>query len=305
MNWFYVALLGYTLLAVVFILDKFIVTKSVKPVVYAFYSTIFMFGAVLALPFFGWGILSGVDWFWAVVSGVAFGLGMWALFVAVKKGEATHINPFNGATVTIFTYGLAFYFLQESLSSLQIAGMVVLVLSSFLLSFEKSRKYSGFHMGFVWAIVAGLLFAVSHVSAKYLYSLYPFWDAFIWTRATTGLVGLFLLLFPAVRKSFKRSPRINKEKPKTYGKRHVLGLVVSDKILSIVAIILLQYAMAIGTVTIVLALSGLQYVLMFVLVFLLTKFSPTIFKEYFTKRELKLQVIAIILVVLGSALFVL
>jgi uncharacterized membrane protein len=301
MNWFVIAILGYTLLAVVFILDKFIVTKSVKPVVYAFYSTIFMFGALFALPFFGWGVLSGMDWFWAIVSGVAFGFGMWALFVAVKKGEATHINPFNGAMVTIFTYGLAYYFLQESLSNLQIVGLIVLILSSFLLSFEKSRKYSGFHMGFIWAMVAGLLFATSHVTAKYLYNIYPFWDAFIWTRATTGLVGLFLLFFSSVRKSFHGS---NKE-AKTYGKRHAVGLVVFDKVLSIGAIILLQYAMAIGTVTLVLALSGLQYVLMFVLVFLMTKFLPKVFKEYFTKQELIMQTFAIILVVIGSALFVL
>ena len=157
-------------------------------------------------------------------------------------------------------------------------------------------------MGFVWAIVAGLLFAISHVSAKYLYSLYPFWDAFIWTRATTGFVGLFLLLFPEVRKSFKKSPST---KPKTYGKRHALGLVVFDKVLSIGAIVLLQYAMAVGTVTLVLALSGLQYVLMFVLIFLMTKFLPRVFKEYFTKQELLIETIAIILVVLGSALFVL
>ena len=38
--WFLVAFIGYFLLAVVVILDKFILTKSVsKPVVYTFYST--------------------------------------------------------------------------------------------------------------------------------------------------------------------------------------------------------------------------------------------------------------------------
>ncbi len=299
--WFVSALVGYTLLAVVFILDKFIVTKSVKPVVYAFYSTIFMFGALLALPFFGWGLLQGIDWLWAVVSGVAFGLGMWTLYVAVNKGEATHINPYNGAMVTIFTYALASYFLQEVLTSLQLVGIIILILASLLLSFEKSRKHSGFHMGFVWAIVAGLMFAVSHVSAKYLYELYPFWDAFIWTRATTGLVGLFLLAFPVVQKSFRR----NNTEAKSYGKRHALGIVVFDKLLSIGAIVLIQYALAIGTATLVLALSGLQYVLMFIFVFLLTKFLPKVFKEYFTKKELKMQTLAIILVVIGSALFVL
>ena len=112
---------------------------------------------------------------------------------------------------------------------------------------------------------------------------------------------LFLLLFPTVRKSFKKK---SSTEPKTYGKRHAMGLVIFDKVLSIGAIILLQYAMATGTVTLVSALSGLQYVLMFVLVFLMTKFLPQVFKEYFTYKELTVQVIAIILVVLGLALLV-
>jgi len=43
---------------------------------------------------------------------------------------------------------------------------------------------------------------------------------------------------------------------------------------------------------------------MFVMVFLLTKFLPRIFKEYFTKRELTVEVIATILVAIGSAFFV-
>lgn len=300
MSWFIVAIIGYALLAVVFILDKFIVTKSVKPVVYAFYSTIFMFGAVLALPFFGWGLLVGIDWLWAVVSGVAFGFGMWTLFVAVKQGEATHINPFAGAMVTIFSYALGFYYLQEKLNTWQILGIVILVVASLLLSLEKSKKHSGIYMGFFWAILSGLLFAVSHITAKYLYGIYPFWDAFIWTRATTGLVGLFLLIFPSVRKSFHKQ---NKD-AKTYGKRHAIGIVVFNKLLSVGAIVLIQYAIAIGSATLVLAMSGLQYALMFVMIFLLTKFLPRVFKEYFTKRELLIETVAIILVLVGSALFV-
>ena len=45
--------------------------------------------------------------------------------------------------------------------------------------------------------------------------------------------------------------------------------------------------MSIGSVTIVGAMSGVQYVLMFIMIYLLTKFTPKIFKEYFTKHEIK------------------
>lgn len=102
--WFTLALIGYFFLAAVFVLDKFILTKSVHaPAVYTFYSTIFMLGALIALPF-GAGFLQGMDWVWAILSGVAFGLGLWAMFRALGQSEASHMSPFIGATVTLATY---------------------------------------------------------------------------------------------------------------------------------------------------------------------------------------------------------
>src|SRR3990167_9089046 len=136
--WFTIALIGYFLLALVFILDKLILTKSVThPVVYTFYSTIFMFGTLLAWPF-GVELLLGSDWLWAIISGVAFGFGLWTMFIAVKGGEASHVNPFVGAVVTIFTFVLSYFFLFEDLTGWQMGGLVALVFASFLLSFEKS-----------------------------------------------------------------------------------------------------------------------------------------------------------------------
>ena len=302
MLWFLIALLGYFFLAIVFILDKVVVSQSrVKPVVYCFYSTIFMFGALLVLPFVGWDVLSGIDWWWAVVSGVAFGLALWAFYKALQYGEISHMGPFSGAIITIFLYIIGYYYLAESLSTFQISGITILILASLLLSFEKSRKHSGFHVGFVWAIASALLFAISHASAKYLYGIYPFWTAFTWTRATTGLVGLFVLFFPAVRKTFKRK----KEEKKTYARRHVVILVIIDKVLGVLSVIFIQYAIAIGSATIIGALAGLQFALMFILVYIMTKLLPRVFKEYFTKQELTMQLIAILLVLVGSALLVL
>lgn len=74
--------------------------------------------------------------------------------------------------------------------------------------------------------------------------------------------------------------------------------------MAILAVVLIQYATSLGKVSLVRALSGLQFVIMFFLVYLLTKLKPSFFKEYFTKREILVQVFALVLVVIGSALFV-
>jgi hypothetical protein len=187
---------------------------------------------------------------------------------------------------------------------------VILIFASLLLSFEKSRKHNGFHIGFWWAILSGLLFAISHVSTKYLYGIYPFWTVLTWTRAATGLVGLFLLLSPAVRVALARRSSSKADggganiKPKTYAKRHAGWIISVDKVFAVFSNLLIQYAMAIGVVTLVGAISGLQFVLMFVLVVLLTKLFPRVFKEYFTKKEMVIELIALVLVVIGLVFMV-
>ena len=115
MSWFLIALIGYISFAIVFILDKVIVSDKLgKPIIYTFYSTIYMSAAMLALPFVGAGLFQGIDWLWAVLSGITFGFGLWTLFLALEKDETSHISPFNGAFVTIFVYFFSSFFLGES-----------------------------------------------------------------------------------------------------------------------------------------------------------------------------------------------
>ncbi|MEK7083741.1 MAG: DMT family transporter, partial [Patescibacteria group bacterium] len=258
--------------------------------------------AFLAIPF-GAAIPDGIDLWVAILSGMTFGAAMWAMFAAVKASEASHIDPFIGAVITIATYIFSTIFLGEHLTELQFVGVFVLAAASFLLSFEKSKNHNGFHSGFLWGMLAGVLFAISHVCAKYVYDNYPFLTAIVWARGSGGLFGLALLFVPSVWRSVMRR-RTNGDEPKTYGKRHVIIIVAANKILSVVAIVLANYAIAIGSVTLVNALAGAQYVFMFFMIYFLTKFFPKIFQEYFTKREFFVETIAIALIVVGSVLFV-
>lgn len=302
--WFIFALIGYILLAIVFILDKYILTSAiVRPIVYTFYSTIFLLAVFLLWPFFSVPIPPTLtDLNWSIVSGFSFGLALYFMFVAVQKGEASHIDPFLGAVITIATAILSSVFLQEILVPLQITGIILLVGASLLLSWEKTRKKSGFHIGFLFAILSGIAFAFSHVSAKYLYDLYSFWPAFVLTRGAIGLFGLCLLVSPVVRHSF--STKQKKIVPKKKKSLQTPTLVIIDKVLSVVAILAIQFAIAIGSVTLVNAMSGLQYALMILIIYLCSRFAPQLFREYFTKKELVVESIALVLVILGMALLV-
>jgi drug/metabolite transporter (DMT)-like permease len=300
--WFLLSVIGYFFLAIAFVMDKLILTKSVgKPIIYTFYSTIFLLPVFLLVPF-GLQVPQGIDLFIALFSGFSFGFGLWTLFVAVKSGEASHIDPFNGAMITVATYAGSSFFLGEALKSAQITGVIILVFACLLLSFEKSQKHHGFHIGFLWAMVSGVCFAASLVAAKYLFGHYSFVETIVWTRASAGFFGVLLLASKTVRHSLFAPKRTE---VKTYAKRHALPIVITAKVLSVVAILFINYAISIGSVTLVNALGGLQYVCMFIIIYICTKFFPKIFKEYFTKRELIVETIAIMLVAIGSIFFVL
>ncbi len=77
-------------------------------------------------------------------------------------------------------------------------------------------------------------------------------------------------------------------------------MVIADKIFGVVGVVLVQYAIAIGSVTIVNGLAGVQFALVFALVWFLTKIKPKLFKEYFTSKEICIQILAVLAIIIGS-----
>jgi uncharacterized membrane protein len=286
-----IAILGYTLLAVVAILDKSILEKSVKkPSVYLFYSTIFFFLAFLALPWIE--PISSLGVLISVFSGLTFGFGMWAMFNALEYGEASHVTPFVGAVVAISTFFFSITLLGENLSVSIKIGLLFLVIASILLSVERNKKHTGFHRGFIWAFLAGILYGLSHVSAKLMYELYPFFTGLVWTKGMVGLVSIVTIFVPGVLVAILNK---GKDKIKDGGAR----VVIWDKVLGLIAVILIQYAISKGSVTVVNGLAGIQYAFMFVFIYFLTKFKPSTFSEKFTRREMVVEIVAIVFMIIG------
>lgn len=298
--WFAVAVLAYLLLACVLVMDKIIVSDAkLPPAVYALYSTLPAGLFFLAYPFVG--ALRTHHMIVAVFSGLAFGVALLCLFQALSRGRASHIGPFGGAMIAVMVTLLSAYFLGERLSLGESAGVALLVTASIMLSFQKTHA-SAWQSGFAWAMLSSVCFAASHVSAKYLYAFYPFPTVLVWTKGTIGIIGLIILFFPGVR-AFLRRQWTHAKKP-FRGKRQLL-LIIVDKILGFFGEMCVQYAILLGSVTLVNAMAGLQYVILFFLIALLTRFAPRAFREYATRREYIIQAIAVLLIATGSFLFAL
>lgn len=311
--WVLIALLGNTTLALVGIIDKLILTKAVsKPIVLVFYSTIFILPAFLILPFgFVTMPLVGTHYGLSLVSGFCFALGLWAMYLAITKGEVSRIGPIIGAVTPFFILFLSRFFLGEKLGPYALLAAIFLMVGSLIISIDSKEGTSPWRSGLEWAAVSGFLFAISHVSAKYIYNQYDFVSGFVLTKLPIGIFAIFLLLSPSVRAVFAKKKEIAALKPvgerqetsikKILGKYQVL-LVGGNILLGALGAVLLQYAMSIGSVSLVNALAGVQFAMLIVLVAIISKFFPQILKETFSKKEILQKAVAVFFISIGLLL---
>lgn len=295
--WLISALIGYILLAIVFILDKHILAQEVrKPIVYTFYSTVFLLvvGLVwLFIPF----EKSLTYWFWSIISGFAFGAALHAMFVAVEKSEASHLDPFIGAMITMVTFAGAYLFLGEQLTQTQMWGIGCLGLASLLLAVEsKSGKTKRQWQWYLLGILSAIFFTISHLTSKFLYDEFGFVSGLVGSRFTTGIFGILILFLPSAIKALR--------KPAPKKAKNPAGLVILDKVLGVASVLFIQYAISLSSVTVVNALSGLQYALMFVVIVVLSVGRSKFLKEKFTLVETVAQVAGLVLIILGLYLVV-
>lgn len=293
-----VALVSFLVLAVVNVLDKFVLNKKVSPQTFVFFSSIFLLPMVLLIPF---GVKlpgSAGDWFWTVFSGFTFCLSLWTMYIGLKKAEATHFVPFIGGTIPLFLIIFSSLFLGEKFTPVQFLAILFLVLGSFAVSFEYTIHGSSDKNNLWWGVATGLLSAGSMAAAKHLYDVYGFYSGFVLARG--AMIGIFgvLLLFSAVVRHEVFGTKKEKIKPEK------LTMVAVNKILGVLGIVLFQYAVSMGSVTIINALAGVQYALLIIIVFFLSKFHPRFFREYYSKRELAQEFFAVCLIGAGLALLV-
>lgn len=295
--WLFVALLGNTMLAAVGVIDKFILTKAVsKPIVFVFYTTIFVLPFFLLLPFGVKIPTTQIDYLIFALSGFCFAFGLWTMYIGFQKSEISHLGPLIGAAAPFFILFLSRIFLGEKLTSYTLSGAIVLIIGSLVISFNQNTQQHGWHRGMIWGVLAGFLFAVSHVAAKYAYDLYGFYNGFIFTKLPIGIFGAALLFSPSVRAVFSKKESTTTEKAISHKR---FALIVADIGLGVAGSVLIQYAIALGSVSLVNALAGVQYAMLIVLVALISKFSPKILKETFTRNDIIQKVIAVSIISAG------
>ena len=278
MAWILLAAAGQFVNAVVAILDKYIVTDErvlPRPFVYAFYSCLITGGwiviyalgllpslAALGVPqlgnvqspsiqVVGMSFLAGYTFFMALVS----------MYTGLKHADASDVMPVVGAISAISTFGMSYLFLDASLSSNFIWGIVLLSIGTFLVSEMRLNASVMMH-----ALHSGLFFALHYITLKGLFLETSFDDGFFWSRVGFVLFAVSLLLVPSYWE------KITEQTKQTSAKGGLL--VFLAKMLAGIAAFMLLKATDWGDVAVVQALDGLKFVFIIALSLVVGRFIP-------------------------------
>lgn len=280
MSWLLIALTSYFLSALAIILDKFILgaKKVGSPPVYAFYIGLLGLGALIFLPF-GFSVPSVLQIIISVISGSLFTYGILSFYYAIKVGEAGRVAPLAGAAIPLGTYFLSVLFFGEKISAISLIGATLLILGGLLISFDLPLKLDKkkFFPGFKFAFLAGLILAVAYSLFKIVYNEQNFFNGFIWTRFGSAGAIISFFFVPAWRRNILGSLR-NFKNP-GHSHIHAGALVVLNKIIGGTASILFNYAIALGSVTLVNALVSSQYIFILILAAIFSIWHPKVFEE--------------------------
>ena len=305
MWWLFYALLAHVMNAGVFVVDKSLLATNSKissPIKYAAWSGVLAGGAVLLLPFYWvaptWAVVN-----WALVAGVCWVGALWFSFAALKVGEPSVVVPLTGSVVPIFTWLIAVVFLGERLSNVTMTAMVLLVLGGAVLSLRLSKAARMNSLVIGTAALSGMFYAVYFAVVKHVYIVFPFFlPAFAYTRMGVGIAGLALVFWLMRRPAEKQlvKERKNGNKLTVY----IIGALVISKGFGMMALILQNYAISLGSVTVVNALQGTQYLFLLGLAVLVSRYYPRLWKEEYSRVTLTQRLVGMSLVSMGLVLLV-
>lgn len=291
MHWIPVALIAYLANAGAAITDKFLLKRLIPhPAVYAFFVSLMGGVAVLAAPF----VLEdapSVVVAASALSGFAFTGALFFYYTALKENEASRIVPLVGGLVPLIVLALAWTLLGESLGALQIGGFAFVVLGTAVLAEEGStrRRLGPRAIGF--GSLAAILFAVSTIAMKYVYTIHPFGSGLVW-RGLGGVAAALALFFIPVNRrriiSEIRNPEVETG-----------GVFFLGQGFALAGFLLVNYAFSLGPVSLVQALAGVQYTALFFGTVLLSYVAPRVMREPHTRREVAIKSGGIAVIAVG------
>lgn len=262
--WLALAVFAQFLFAVTTLIDRHIVVKARhigEPIVYAFFVSLLSGFVIVLLPFGVVHVPSAHVVVLSFVNASVFVAGIYFLYSALRLARASDVAPVVGAVSAVGAFVLAGVFIEGDITAGLIPPVLMLAAGTALIShFHFTRRAMFF------TLLAGFFLGATAFSFKLVVLAVSFLDGFFWTRMMNMALALSLLIVPALRKTIFHGGARSSNGAKL--------LVLSNKIIAGVASVLTSFAISLGSVSIVNALAGLQFVFLYIFSFVFGKRMP-------------------------------
>lgn len=295
MSWVYFIVIAAFMWSITNIIDKFLVEKKVeKPIVL----TIFVRSASLipflfVIPFVEFYFPGPELTFFIFLASLFAALGVIFYYKSVQIEEISIIIPLL-QFIPIFVLFLSFFLIGEVLGFFDYVGFVIIIAGGLIISTKRLKRIFKIERVFLLMLIAGLFYAISDVSIKYVFMNTEYWSAFVMFWFLQTLILLSLLFSPKIRKEAKFYIKKIGLKAKI--------IIISVATVSFIAHILGNFAIKLGPVTLVDAVVNIELVFTFFLAVFFTAYFPHILKERMDRKTTIQKILGMLLIITGVLL---
>ena len=266
--WITLAASAQLLSAVVTFVDRYVLTHVEglgKPVVYAFYIGLLSCFVLVLVPFGYVSVPSAIVLELSLIVGVVFISSLLLLYSALTEGHASDVMPVVAAFSAITSLVLASQYLNEHLPPHFLFASALFVLGTLIISHFRFTKRS-----LMLVLCAGIFFGLTAFLNKIIFTHTTFVDGFFWSRMANVVGALLLLLWPGNMAAIRRGVADSSQ-----GTR---WLVVGNKTLAGIATAATLLAISLGSVSVVNAMSGLQFLFLPLIALMFSPWFPTVLR---------------------------
>ena len=293
----WVAIFSYLLSAVNAVIDRFLLREKRigEPATSAFAIGLLSLVVIVLVPF-GFSIPPPSTILLSILAGCLFTYALFVFFGSLKFGEASRVVPITGAFVPIFTFLSARFLLGEQLGTGGNTAFGLLIIGCVLMTYEDKYRDKHYRNTFFLAVFAALLFALSFTLSKQIFTDLGFINGLIWTRFGMAAGALTLLMDRGLREAMKDQARKSK--------RSIGVWFLAGQLIGALAGFTQNYAISLGSVSLVNALQGVQFAFVLILTSFVTVWRPKVLKERLTLGILLQKIIAIVLITAGIVVLI-
>ncbi len=286
------AIIAHGLIGLSLVWDKVLLNR---PGTRNLFSYVFWMGAlsvfgVILVPF-GYNSPSLKVMVIAFVAGVGNLVGTFYYYAALKRGEASETLAVMGGFSPVATMFFAYLMLAKQMTDFQLIGFALMTGGGFFMFFSEKLPLKKLLPP---VLLAAAFLGLVNVMEKIVYDRTNFVSGYVWFTIGTFIGALALLIPPSWRKQILAESGQDNPKNRFW--------YFINRFMAGVGSFLIFYAISLTHPSIVDAISGVRYVVIFVGALLLTNFHPDWLKEKFSGPQLMAKAIATCLVVSGLVL---